>query len=580
MARMIPELDVKNLALFGESNVAERDMYRELRDQLPADWVVRYNYVFCRPRKYSCSPDGQADFVVIAPNRGLMFIEVKGPAGFECINGQCYWQNDDGTPGKKVDDPFQQAQSNKHDIVEKILEKFVFAATRFPGRYGHMVAFPRARAVGALPLSHEPQVILLYVDMDKLVAKIENAFKLFGYPELEDQFTTNRMQAVVKHFEASVKLVPVQAANVDDDNRKIEALTLSQWRSYKGILGNRRVKVTGVAGSGKTMLALWSARQVAERANNPKVLFLCYNRTLADWLRASNPGCNFEIVTFHALVGQMCGKAKIHLAGDQDNQQFWDVTAPLALMDAIERLENEAKYDAVIVDEAQDFRRPWWTAVEMLLRTEKASMLHIFSDPRQNLYVKDEFNVEVDATYELNENCRNTQRIASYCGDIIGSKMESFELSPEGTTPTIWEAVPSMGQRQTVIRTVVNGWLRDGYNPGRIAILSPWSKGDSCSLTKLGPIATKPVVDGGTRGLPLWMGGQAILGDSIKSFKGLEADCVVISDLPVPRENIGFCTTDLYVAVSRAKHSLVIIPSTDDAWTQLDQWAALQRLNI
>jgi hypothetical protein len=580
MARMIPELEINeldagNLALFN-GDVSERAMYRALKEQLPADWVVRYNYVFCYWRAGKLCPDGQADFIVAAPGSGLMFVEVKGASGLECRNGQYYWLNEDGGLGKETGNPFQQAQGNKHEIVN-ILCKSCFGKQLFPGRYGHLVAFPRAR--GIIPVSHMEEIAIRYADMSDLLARIECAFGVFGTRPDAQSFTPPKMSLVVEKLEDKMRVVPVAAADVDDDKRKIEALTKQQWDAFKGILGNRRVKVTGVAGSGKTMLALWTAEKYASDHHQPtqqKVLYLCYNKLLKKWIELTYPAetRRFDVETFHSLTGSLCALTPkpFHAEGPK----AWTDDAPAALLDAIDLLGEAAKYDAVIVDDAQDFHSQWWTPLEFILRSQNSVLLS-FSDPRQNLYVENSGEVSVDTVFDLSQNCRNTKEIAEYCGEVICGAMRSFDLSPKGPKPTIRNATPQIGQRRAIIREVVNEWLHEGFKASQIAILSPWSQDqDGCSLKDLGSVANMPVLAGVT-GLQQWrsaqngQGKQVIFGDTIKSFKGLEADCVVISDLPCTGV-AGYDVADLYVAASRAKHRLVLIPTNQDAATALVNW--------
>lgn len=57
-------------------------------------------------------------------------------------------------------------------------------------------------------------------------------------------------------------------------------------------------------------------------------------------------------------------------------------------MEACELLDLGHKFDAVIVDEGQDFHELWWLSIDGLFRdlTEKRCF-YVFYDPRQNLYV-------------------------------------------------------------------------------------------------------------------------------------------------------------------------------------------------
>ena len=58
-------------------------------------------------------------------------------------------------------------------------------------------------------------------------------------------------------------------------------------------------------------------------------------------------------------------------------------------MQACERLGPEHKFDAVVVDEGQDFRELWWTSLESVFRDpDDKACYYVFFDPNQNLYVQ------------------------------------------------------------------------------------------------------------------------------------------------------------------------------------------------
>ena len=75
MARMMPKINSKTIA-----NRGEQLAYPLFRDQLPNDWVVIYDYKFCVMVDHQLK-DGQIDFIIIAPQKGILFVEVKGSYG-------------------------------------------------------------------------------------------------------------------------------------------------------------------------------------------------------------------------------------------------------------------------------------------------------------------------------------------------------------------------------------------------------------------------------------------------------------------------------------------------------------------
>ena len=88
--------------------------------------------------------------------------------------------------------------------------------------------------------------------------------------------------------------------------------------------------------------------------------------------------------------------------------------------------------------------------------------------------------------------------------------------------------------------------------PRQIAIIGPASKAK-------GPLAAVNAIDG----VPLiddasaWREGKGILCSTARSFKGLEADVVILCDF----SGLGtlFTVSDLYVALTRARSHLVIV---------------------
>jgi len=74
MARIIPEVDPSQL-----KHTSEEPVYRALRDQLDDNHVVLHSYPWLRPwRGERALSEGEADFVILNPEKGLLVLEVKG----------------------------------------------------------------------------------------------------------------------------------------------------------------------------------------------------------------------------------------------------------------------------------------------------------------------------------------------------------------------------------------------------------------------------------------------------------------------------------------------------------------------
>jgi superfamily I DNA and RNA helicase len=65
-------------------------------------------------------------------------------------------------------------------------------------------------------------------------------------------------------------------------------------------------------------------------------------------------------------------------------------------------------YEAIIVDEGQDFQPHWWLSLQCLLADFDQGLLYIFFDDNQNLYHRDTVLPEGIPRFPLTRNCRNT----------------------------------------------------------------------------------------------------------------------------------------------------------------------------
>ncbi|MGH3370671.1 MAG: nuclease, partial [Nocardioidaceae bacterium] len=135
----------------------------------------------------------------------------------------------------------------------------------------------------------------------------------------------------------------------------------------------RRVEVRGGAGSGKTWLAVEQARRLSRAGQ--RVALTCYSRGLAAWLQrrvASFPRKERPayVGTFHNL-GVEWGAP----TGSDDDSDFWELELPRLMVDLGAAQPPGRLFDAVVIDEAQDFADLWWPAALAALRDEDAGGL-------------------------------------------------------------------------------------------------------------------------------------------------------------------------------------------------------------
>jgi hypothetical protein len=552
MAKLIPSVEVTHF-----NHESERDVANQLVAQLPDDCLIYHSYEWLKLNNGTLQ-EGEIDFVIVHPTKGILVIEVKGGMNITFSTSQNQWLSS----SYKMKDPFHQARQNMHNLVDMLNKKLEI--TNFT--YGYAVMFPNSRLFGALPIGVERSVLVTLDDMPDINSKINQIYghwqRQFHLPINSSQLTTIR-----KALEGEFRLAPVLSNIITNQEEKLIKLTDDQCRILDVLAEQRQVLIKGVAGSGKTIMAMLQAKRFVDDYNCTNVLFVCYNKGLAESLKLALPA-NYQqhihIHHFHNLCQHYTEKhLKIRFVVPKDKEEqlnFWKITAPSYLINACEN-NTTPKFDAIIVDEGQDFEQFWWYALEKT-RLHNDIPYYIFYDPAQNLYVDSENLPEFGAPMVLNTNCRNTRNIISLCNHIIDSNIRPLATTPTGV---MYELVQVQNRADIAVRVrqhITNLTTAESLKRSQIAILGPNNKNLS-SISAISSINNHQI----TESYSAWRQNQGIYYSTIRSFKGLEADVVILIDFEYrdwetsdSSDNI-HSLNDLYVAISRAKHQLIIITS-------------------
>ena len=138
MARMIPDMTVEEVE-HAHGSHAEAQVYAAARDQLGAGYTVLYSVAWIERNRTRGPEEGEADFVILHPDLGLLILEGKG-GGVERNPAGAGWitRNADGV--QHIRDPFDQAQASSHALGRKLEETRINLPEAFT--QGHLVAFP------------------------------------------------------------------------------------------------------------------------------------------------------------------------------------------------------------------------------------------------------------------------------------------------------------------------------------------------------------------------------------------------------------------------------------------------------
>jgi ATP:corrinoid adenosyltransferase len=519
---------------------SERKVFAALERQLPASWTVFHSRRLVLPSKgRGPAVERELDFVVIDPARGMLGLEVKG--GVTIGRDEQGWYSG-LDPRHGIQAPGAQAQAAMHALADYLRSRGGVPA------FGWGVVFPDAEAPEGLG-PELPRRLVVDRDglrwADKALDVVFEAALGSGAP-----LSPAAVTALVQQLAPRVSLAPSLATTLTEEGAALVRLTEEQFGILELLADFPRVGVAGGAGTGKTLVAMERARRLA--AEGRRVLLLCYNKCLAAHLRTRADG--FTVSTFHALCDQLAKQAGLpwpdERAGGADTQAFWTDEAPNLLLQALDRLPDE-RYDAVLVDEGQDFREYWWLAIERLLRRPKDDGLWVFFDPKQNIYGGSAWEALGLHTAPLTFNCRNTQRIARHAYGRVGVEPRLRTGTPEGVEVTVERCADRKAMLDAVRRALHQVIVAGKLSPDRVVVLSPFGVKTSAvwQARTFGNVRLVPY--------PAAPGPGEVQFSTLQGFKGLEADAAVLCE--VTPAHPASSPQHLYVAASRARHVLVVV---------------------
>ncbi|GJM34791.1 MAG: hypothetical protein DHS20C18_37920 [Saprospiraceae bacterium] len=196
--------------------------------------------------------------------------------------------------------------------------------------------------------------------------------------------------------------------NADLDST-IERLTSDQFKVLNFINKMNKVRISGCAGSGKTLVAAEKAIRLSKKGLS--VIIICHNPNLSSKIKSLVYGTNVFVTSF----GQFIQNLNEYEVLQQREWNKYHEPLQEELNNALEIIEKKnIRFDAVIVDEAQDFREDWWLVVEAILAEAKEEILYIFHDDNQALLPHRSVYPIEEPIVDLSKNCRNGGKIYEF----------------------------------------------------------------------------------------------------------------------------------------------------------------------
>jgi hypothetical protein len=558
MARMVPDLSKEELEEIDSR--AERKLYQQFKDVLDDHYLVIFQPRWILKKETAKAQDGEIDFLIAHPDYGIFSLEVKG-GGVASESGKWFSIDRHGVK-HDIRNPFTQSMNAKYSIKRKLEESSRAVANLNKCSFGHAVFFPDVKSS---ELFHSPdtpaEIIGSFASLEDVSTWVKGVFS-FWENLTDSPLGKAGIELLCEQLMPTLRAEIVFAATLNRIEEKRFKLTNNQIQILDFLASRRRVSICGGAGTGKTILAMEKAKRLA--SDGFRTLLTCYNRPLSDWISSELKDfpniivSNFDRLTEHfvstadhKLKKDCLSQAKITYPG----MDLWRVQMPAAMTFALEYIDE--RFDAIVVDEAQDFPDEYWFPLELLLDDPSNSPFYIFYDVHQNLYQRSLQFPIVDVPFELASNCRNTIQIHDFAyKNYSGPKVNKPDLA--GNPVQIIMESNQDKQLEKITRLLVDILTKKGVNSSQVVVLI----GDNLvKHSKYEMLRNFTLPNGIVWSIENGFKVNHVLVDTVKRFKGLEADIVILWGLPDSESKE--LQEVLYVGSSRAKSELIIVAGND-----------------
>ncbi|HEU5342411.1 NERD domain-containing protein/DEAD/DEAH box helicase [Edaphobacter sp.] len=497
---------------------------------LSSQWTVLH-HVSWQSLRDGRQGDGEADFLLLHPKKGLIVLEVKG-GGIQVENGR-WCTTDRYGHVRTIKNPYEQATASKHALVSWL------AARGFTGlvRVGHAVVFPHLSTLPVIGPMASPAITLAMPELERIESSIGRCVKHW---KLDSTLSEKELRQLVALLAPTIRINRSLAVESGEAEKRVLTLTAEQISVFAGLRAHRGGLIVGGAGTGKTVLAIACALQLAR--DGFRTLLVCYNELLGNQLSEALKGSERLVVsTFHSLCMREARKAGIPIVPNQDDS-WWEVAAPDILLQAIEK--NDEHFDAIVVDEAQDFAPLWLDTLRLLLNSPADAPFFVFADLKQDLRQRQSIQeAEYPFVWELTVNLRNTEPIAQKVSQAIGA-----HITPNGASGPLpsWR-FSDHAQGVGPVLDAVEALLDSGFGPHNIVVLCV--SASTVASLRSHTIGSYSFGSWKSKGVPV---------ETVHRFKGLESEALV---LVLAETDAYSLQVSGYIGMSRARSVLVVVGS-------------------
>ena len=402
-------------------------------DKPEYDWVVIPNKVFKKDLRASIK-EGEIDFIVIIPNKGMVIVEVKSHKGLRLEND--IFIKSDGNPLEK--DTFQQTQEQRYNLMNYIKDNFPSLGYS-ANSCARVICAPFSELFPSKSTTFRDSELIGKEKLSESIhALIEKSLDehLSNYSSSRTLFSTKNVQSITDIlFSNSYHPLKIDYEHLEEN--------LDTFDDYQKLLvelfeRNQKLLFSGYPGTGKTNILIHLANKQANEGK--KVIFLCYGKVLSAKLKTFDMA--HENITVEPVYEYMCDLIDEHSNNpfpslpERMEAKFWREWADTGKLQSIatETIEENEhlRFDSLIIDEAQDILSNLRSEYNVLFFDKllrggfKEGIWAIATDETQNIF--GDFGAKYDP-YELLKEIseteftqiplKNNYRNTSVIGDAI-----------------------------------------------------------------------------------------------------------------------------------------------------------------
>lgn len=502
-------------------------MYEALGTGLPKGW-----YAWHSLRVDAEWAEGEGDFVIVDPERGMLVVEVKGGS----------IEQRDGLWHQNSRQMKESPRDQGHRYASKLTSRLRALKVPVPP-FGVVAWFPDT------PVNDQPQ-------QDDLRGKLLGQNHLAWCGEALPGFVESGIGSHAGPVEDRTievlhrlwgetwtpRLSLGQQVRMDEADRL--QLDRAQAQLLEGLQQNARLLVSGAVGTGKTLLACEAARRLA--ADGQRVLLLCFTDGLAQWLAAHVEDAGVTAWPISRLAAEWvdrAGRSHPELSTPEAWEDVMFAAAEVAR-------EQDDEWDAVIIDEAQDLTGGHWMLVDALVGEGR---LWAFQDPAQAYWSDRQVEDSLFTSYfSLSHHYRCPPELMQVAEAVRQGKPDDRAVAAAVEAGRL--AVVSCPSESSVAERVAREVTKlrgEGLEPGEIAVISlrglsaKESVLHSPALTEHSPVRVDdPALE------------DHVVADTFLRFKGLERPAIVVTDLHLVSGDVGL---RMYIALTRALSTVRVV---------------------